>query len=204
MKKIYVFSLAVLIVIMAINVNIAHNNEKKARISWSNTMALTSNEAKMLFSYDASGNMTNREWLPAPLLTPPPPNGTDSIGIAVSLTDSIEFASGTVASMTKSAVADAGNTVFAAEIPIFGSEITEMEVTIYPNPTKGIFQLDITGMNIPQGARIEIFAANGNLLGRWPAYSGNTFDITDKPGGMYIVRLTLDKNYVNSWKIIKE
>jgi len=48
-----------------------------------------------------------------------------------------------------------------------------MEVTVYPNLTQGMMHVDISGIDIPQNAQIEIFSANGALVLRRAVISSN-------------------------------
>ena len=213
MKKIYGICITAFIIVMVVNVNIAHKSEKKVSMSWRNGVALTNNEViRISFSYDYSGNMTRRELIiPSPSPAPPTnENGeTEDIGtesgiteFAISGTDETEDV-GAGGSMTKSAVAGVGNTGIA-EIQRFDDLFTEMEISVYPNPTHGMLRVDITGVAIPHDAQIEIFSSNGTLVEKWTGISPNhSMDISDKPAGMYLLRLVLDKNCVKTWKIVK-
>jgi len=178
---------------------VAHQSEKKAKMTWANVVALTNNEIRLVFAYDASGNMINRE---AILPTPKGGNGNDSTKLAD--IDSAEtFFGGS--GMTKSAGAgtgkSGGSSVAFQSVDV---EQPEMKVDIYPNPTQGMLQVDISNVDIPSGAQIEIYSASGLLAGRWTGISpNNIYDITDKPAGIYILRLTIDKDNAKSWRIVK-
>ena len=191
------------VAIIAINVNVAHTGGRLAGINWKNVIALTNNELKIVFAYDASGNITSRTLVNLSM-APPTPNGTDSIAVvfeeAVDMEETV-----VVSSKTKSSVFETGDIkAGVATIPTFEDFLSEMQVTIYPNPTNGVLWINISNTDIPQSAQIEIFAGNGLLIGKWKDISPTyTMDITDQPAGIYFLRLTLGKEYVNTWKIIK-
>ena len=201
-KELYGIFIAVLIALSAVNVDVANKSNRtfKAKnviTKIAKSLNLRNGEApkKIVYTYDAAGNRIKREAVTAKSSQ----SQNDSTKVASSETDNSVSGS----SMTKSAIVGSGNTeVGVAEFTEF--ENKSMIVTIYPNPTQGLLQVDITGIDIPQGAQIEIFAANGSLNGRWTDISpNNSYDISDKPAGIYILRLSLGKDCINSWKIIK-
>ena len=199
-KGMYGICIAALIALSAINADVANKSEGTSRgksfiSKIAKTLTLRNGEAptptkKIVYSYDDAGNRINRQ-----VVMPKSSQSTaDSTKIAVTETKE----SATSASMTKAAVSGEGKTgaTVSAEI--------QMEVSIYPNPTQGVFQVDISGTDIPQGAQIEIYSGSGALAGRWTDISyNNTFDISDKPAGIYILRLTLGKECIKTLKIIK-
>ena len=224
-KELYGICIVVLIALSAVNVDVANKSESTSRgknviAKIAKSLSLRNGESptptkKIVYSYDASGNMTRRESVTVRsssaksdstrVRMAQKEDAVSEKGISnstVAGTDSTEVvASG--ASMTKSAVSGGGNSgVSATEFSNFGNEL--VNVTIYPNPTHGMLRVEITGVYIPMGAYIEIFSANGSSVGKWTGISySNTFDISDKPAGIYILRLTLDKDNVNTLKITK-
>ena len=187
---------------IAMNINLALTGEKSLWVNWENAVALTNNEVlKMVYTYDASGNIISRT-LVQPSMAPPPPIGTDPTTVDFADAGNMEETEDTGSSSLKSTVSRPGSTNFAVpETP----GLDDMKITVYPNPTQGILYVDIAGIEIPQDAQIEIFTANGASVGKWTGVSStHTVDITEKPAGIYIVRLTLDKEHVNSWKIVKK
>ena len=190
-----------LVAIIAINVNVAHTGERLAGINWENVIALTNNEIKISFAYDASGNMTSRT-LVNPSMAPPSPNGTDSIAVVFPEADDLEE-TGTGESSTKSAVSGAGKTKSAvAEI----QKSNEMKINVYPNPTKGMLRVDITDVEISKDARIYLYNIQGAMIRQLTGISTtNELDISEQPAGVYLMRVILpDRNNVSTYKIIKE
>lgn len=109
-------------------------------------------------------------------------------------------------SMVKSSTGETGTEEDAeAEAPKFEDILTGMKITIYPNPTRGMLQVDITGGEIPKDAKIYIYNISGNLIRQVNSISGsNTVDISAQPAGTYVMRIMLDKENVSVWKVIKE
>ena len=135
------------------------------------------NLAKISYSYDASGNRTSRKTI-------------------------------TMSSMVSSSIRSASiseTEVAVAEIPLFEDVLAEKKITIYPNPTQGMLQIDITGEEISRDARIYLYNMSGKLIHQLTGISAsNHLDISSQPAGVYIMRIMLDNNNISSWKIIKE
>ena len=82
--------------------------------------------------------------------------------------------------------------------------IYETKVTIYPNPTRGMLKVDISGVEKFENARISLYDLTGTLLQQWGSISqSNAVDISDRTPGMYIMQIVYNGN-TSSWKIIKE
>lgn len=87
----------------------------------------------------------------------------------------------------------------------FEEMLTETKITVYPNPTKGVLRVEITGKEIPKDAKMMLYGISGTLIRQWTAVSGsNVMDISAQPAGTYIMRIMLDKENVSVWKVIKE
>lgn len=77
------------------------------------------------------------------------------------------------------------------------------QVRIYPNPTYGHLKVTICCADEPQGS-IEVFDTRGNRaidfrnIGR-----ENDIDLSSRPGGVYLLRLSLAAD-ISTWKIIKK
>ncbi len=87
----------------------------------------------------------------------------------------------------------------------FEETIAALTITIYPNPTQGQLRVELTGKDVPPGARIFLYNLSGALVRQWNNISGmNTVDISEQPVGTYIMRIVLDNETVSTWRIIKE
>ena len=90
------------------------------------------------------------------------------------------------------------------EPSVYEEELSETKVTIYPNPTKGMLKVDISGVEKFENARISLYDLTGTLLQQWGSISqSNMVDISDRTPGMYIMQIVYNDN-TSSWKIIKE
>ncbi len=132
------------------------------------------------YGYDAAGNRTSRN---------------KTITMARS-GQSVKRDSTTVTTEVKAAV---------TEPEVFEEKLSEMKIIIYPNPTQGLLRVDISGAEIPAGARIYLYNSGGGLLRQWNNISGyNTIDISAQPAGSYLMRIVLDGKNASTWKIVKE
>lgn len=86
----------------------------------------------------------------------------------------------------------------------YEEKLSETKVTIYPNPTRGILKIDISGVEKFENARISLYDLTGTLLQQWGSISqSNMVDISDRTPGMYIMQIVYNGN-TSSWKIVKE
>ena len=111
----------------------------------------------------------------------------------------------TMSSRLKSSGASSNNKVAVTELPKFEEALGDMIITIYPNPTKGMLQVDISGGDISKDARIYLYNFSGMMVRQLSGVSVTNFlDISAQPTGVYTMKIVLDKNNVSTWKIIKE
>ena len=90
------------------------------------------------------------------------------------------------------------------EPSVYEEELSETKVTIYPNPTKGMLKVDISGVEKFENARISLYDLTGKLLQQWAGISqSNEIDLSERTPGMYIMQIVYHGN-ASSWKIIKE
>ena len=90
------------------------------------------------------------------------------------------------------------------EPSVYEEELSETKVTIYPNPTKGMLKVDISGVEKFENARISLYDLTGKLLQQWAGISqSNEIDLSERTPGMYIMQIVYNGN-TSSWKIIKE
>ena len=80
----------------------------------------------------------------------------------------------------------------------------EIKIKVYPNPSQGMFWVNITGIDIPNGAHINVYSSTGVLVKRWTGISStHAIDISMQPNGMYFLQVKLNKDNESVWKIIK-
>ena len=90
------------------------------------------------------------------------------------------------------------------EPSVYEEELSETKVTIYPNPTRGMLKVDISGVEKFENARISLYDLTGKLLQQWAGISqSNEIDLSERTPGMYIMQVAY-KGKISSWKIIKE
>ena len=90
------------------------------------------------------------------------------------------------------------------EPSVYEEELSETKVTIYPNPTRGMLKIDISGVEKFENARISLYDLTGKLLQQWAGISqSNTIDLSERTPGMYIMQVAYNGK-ISSWKIIKE
>lgn len=86
----------------------------------------------------------------------------------------------------------------------YEEKFMEAKVTIYPNPTRGVLKVDISGVETFDDARIALYDITGKQLQQWTGITpSNTIDISERSPGIYIMQIVYNGN-VSSWKIIKE
>ena len=87
---------------------------------------------------------------------------------------------------------------------IFEEELPEMKISVAPNPTKGILQVQISNAQTLQGAEIRLYSPQGTLIRQVNNLSELiTLDISSQPNGIYIMQVVLNNKEISTWKIIK-
>jgi YD repeat-containing protein len=89
-------------------------------------------------------------------------------------------------------------------IPPATEMLGEMQVKVYPNPTKGQLSVEINGLPDDTGGTIRIYTLQGQLILEQPvSYSRTSLNIGGQPVGTYVMKITAgEKN--TTWKIIKQ
>ena len=74
------------------------------------------------------------------------------------------------------------------EPSVYEEELSETKVTIYPNPTRGMLKVDISGVEKFENARISLYDLTGKLLQQWAGISqSNEIDLSERTPGMYVL-----------------
>ena len=83
--------------------------------------------------------------------------------------------------------ANGDNRVFLDDVtPIADLGLADIDITLYPNPTQGLFQISGTLSEY----QIDILDVNGNVFRNLSGNQSNlTIDINDLPGGTYFLRV---------------
>ncbi len=83
-------------------------------------------------------------------------------------------------------------------------QLGERKIAIYPNPTKGMLGVEITGGEAKDAIRIQLFNADGKQLQNKKAESGITpLNLTAYPTGWYILRVQAGEK-MTEFKIVKQ
>ena len=202
MKKFLILSgITAFVAWITMNISLALTGEKSVWVNWETAIALTNNEApKIVYTFDASGNMISRT-LVQPSMAPPPPIVKDSAAVALGEMGKVGETGESGTSSLKSTVSRPGSTNSAVpEIPELGEE----KITVYPNPTRGLLRVDIANVEIPNDARIYLYNVQGAMVRQLMDISAiNELDISEQPAGTYIMRIMMDKDNISTWTIIK-
>ncbi|MGC3977353.1 MAG: T9SS type A sorting domain-containing protein [Paludibacteraceae bacterium] len=82
--------------------------------------------------------------------------------------------------------------------------ISDREVVIYPNPTKGELKIEIRGKNPEKTIQYLLTDLSGRTIYRTQSEDMfYVFDMTSFPAGVYLLRVMIDNKW-SKWKIIKE
>jgi hypothetical protein len=82
--------------------------------------------------------------------------------------------------------------------------IANHDITIYPNPTKGMLTIKVTNVTQSINAQISVCDLNGITVFTKAALNPeNEIDLSSLPNGFYFMNIIIDGKSVK-WKIIKE
>lgn len=82
-------------------------------------------------------------------------------------------------------------------------EDNQLEVKIYPNPTKGILKVEIKGYQENEVLRFRLYDISARLLmDKSTTNAINNFDLSSFSNGIYILQMERHKK-ASSWRIIK-
>lgn len=85
----------------------------------------------------------------------------------------------------------------------FSEKLSEKDIRIYPNPTKGRLKIEIVGYENSDRCTLRILNVSGQQILSAHANSPCTeLDISSKANGVYILYISLN-NKETAWKIIK-
>lgn len=95
------------------------------------------------------------------------------------------------------------NDTIAAKQKTFEDLIGNREVKIYPNPTKGLLQVELPYIE-NLNATIRVYGMQGALVKEMKVKDYTTdVDLSRYPNGMYILKISID-NLSSEWRIIKD
>ena len=75
-------------------------------------------------------------------------------------------------------------------------DIAERKFSIHPNPTDGLFTLELMGCHAAEKQYLEVYGIYGNVVMRkeLSGQSRHLLDLTGSPGGVYFVRVVIGKH----------
>ena len=80
----------------------------------------------------------------------------------------------------------------------------EQKLIIYPNPTKGIFQVSINTLDIKANNYFILYSLTGSqLMNQHISDCITSIDISNYPAGAYLMNIILGDK-VSKWKVIKQ
>jgi len=127
------------------------------------------------FYYDAAGNRTARE---------------------------VIYLKTTAADTTQQLKESYGQQV--ADSVEYKSSIGSRQITIFPNPTRGLLTIAMEIADDDSPVKLELFSLAGeSILQRTIRQPKTTVDLSGQPAGSYILSISLAGNH-RSWKVIKE
>ena len=81
--------------------------------------------------------------------------------------------------------------------------LSQRNITISPNPTKGMVKVAITGLKSTDGGTLSVFTLSGQRIeSKAVSESVITVDLSGRPNGIYLLDITINGEKT-SWKIIK-
>jgi len=110
----------------------------------------------------------------------------------------------TIRSATVKEILDEEEMEMDEQPQVFTDVLAQSTIHIYPNPTKGLLRVEITGYGENNPVSLQVYDMNGRaLMQESNVVSSTTIDLSSQPAGVYILRLVSDTEK-NEWKIIKE
>ncbi|MFZ4581242.1 MAG: T9SS type A sorting domain-containing protein [Paludibacter sp.] len=90
------------------------------------------------------------------------------------------------------------------QAPLQESLLGERKLTIYPNPTKGVLKIEVSGKALENQGKYIVTDLSGKIMmsGIFESMSFQV-DMTTLPEGGYFIKLMIE-NKQDIWKIIKE
>ncbi|PIF05497.1 MAG: hypothetical protein CSA36_06215 [Draconibacterium sp.] len=107
-----------------------------------------------------------------------------------------------VIDLTKSAHIMAGSSTTNEE-KLFEAELKDLDIRIYPNPTKGVLKVDIPNIGDIKPTLVVYNLQGKQLVHKTVSNQISTINLSGQPAGMYIMKIVNGQESLN-WKIIKD
>jgi hypothetical protein len=145
-------------------------------------------DSKIILSYDTAGNQTQNFYCGDPTFCAPPaarkPQEKEDI-----IDENIVYE-------------DPKGDLFDEELP---EEIfSESHIHIFPNPTDGLVTLKLEKTTLKNIYSIKLYNTNSSLLQSFKVKENLQLDLTNKPSGVYLLHIHLNKGKSITKKIIKK
>ena len=84
---------------------------------------------------------------------------------------------------------------------IYSDVLGDVEVKVYPNPTKGNLKVGVS--NVDLAFTVRVFSSAGHIVGTYRSNNGYVdVDITNQSNGLYVLTVSVNGKE-STWKIIK-
>ena len=86
----------------------------------------------------------------------------------------------------------------------FSEMLAQKQIKIHPNPTSGLLKVEVLGLEPDDVCQLRLFTASGQqIINREATSSTTSLDISSRPNGVYLLRISIGKDET-TWKIIKK
>ena len=86
----------------------------------------------------------------------------------------------------------------------FSDQLGDIEITIYPNPSKGELTIDIENLPEDPTGWIGVYDMSGKIVFQQTELENrNLVNFSSSDNGMYILRIVVEDD-ISEWKILKE
>lgn len=100
--------------------------------------------------------------------------------------------------------ARAAATVSKSSPEYYSETLSDKEIRIYPNPTKGHLKVEVAAWEAADQGTLRLHNAAGQaILTKRVGSSFTELDISSRPNGLYVLQITLNGK-TTSWKIMKK
>lgn len=84
---------------------------------------------------------------------------------------------------------------------IYYDMLDNVEVKVYPNPTKGNLKVGVSRADLT--FTVQVYSSAGQIVGTYTSRNGYVdVNITNQPNGLYVLAVSMNGNKT-TWKIIK-
>ena len=167
---------------------------------------LSAQQSGTHFDYDASGNRTLRNTIVFPARQSAPSRASAVVR---------EYNENDYISNENDSVSITADDFFELETmgmpennehldKFYTDRLNESDVTIYPNPTRGVLAVEIRNKNSQNPHHLMVHSLNGTVVFQRSNIGNYTeIDLSSQPRGLYLMRISSGDLFI-TWRIIKE